>query len=248
MTWINRLRLLGGLILVLVIVAGATFVLNQRESQVTSRSASIKAVSYDVASDYSGTVISRTIEEGDTVVAGDALLRIQSATLLRAQEADGDVPVSGAYSVSDGGIITLRATQAGVVSTISAPVGGFVDSSVPLVIIDREGSLFTLAEFNLDPYDFARIEEAASVDVILPDRTRIPGTMSSIKVDTMGGKALATVEITSDLLVRGERGGLVSPGTPVTGVLYLRDDGPLSGVYESFLGFVEKIGLGSFLS
>ena len=48
MTWINRLRLLLGLVVVLVTVAGATVILNQRESQVASATASIQAHSYSI--------------------------------------------------------------------------------------------------------------------------------------------------------------------------------------------------------
>jgi len=246
MTWVNRLRLLAGLMGVLVIVAGATFVLNQREAQVSSVSASIEAVSYKVATDYSGTLMSRNVQVGDEVAAGDPLVRIQSATLLRALEIDGDVPVSSSYTVSSAGIITLRATEPGVVSSLDAQVGGFVDSGVPVVTIDFADSLFTRAEFLLDPYDFSRIEDGAAVDVVLPDRARVLARVASVKVVTVDGQASTTVEVTSDDFVRGDHAGLVSPGTPVSAVIHLRDDGPISGLLEAFYGFVEKIGLGSF--
>ena len=48
MTWINRLKLLTGLLVVLVTVAAATIILNQRESQVASSTASIQALSYSI--------------------------------------------------------------------------------------------------------------------------------------------------------------------------------------------------------
>ena len=67
MTWGNRFRLLGGLMLVLAIVGGATLVLNQRENQVASGSASLDAISYSVGSDYAGSVVAESVKAGDQV-------------------------------------------------------------------------------------------------------------------------------------------------------------------------------------
>ena len=84
MTWINRLKLLSGLLVVLVTVAAATIILNQRESQVASSSAYIQALSYSIGSDYPGTVVEQTVKQGDEVVQGQPLMTIQSPALTQA--------------------------------------------------------------------------------------------------------------------------------------------------------------------
>jgi multidrug resistance efflux pump len=82
MTWTNRFKLLGGMMVVIAIVAASTLILNRRESQVASTSASISAVSYSVGSDYAGTVTKQSVKEGDRVKKGDRLLTIRSTSLM----------------------------------------------------------------------------------------------------------------------------------------------------------------------
>ena len=243
MTWGNRFRLLLGLVVVVAIALGATLILSQRETQVASRSASIRAVSYTVGSDYAGTVISQKVRQGQTVSKGSPLLTIQSATLLRDLKSKGGVPKSRAYTVSTSGTLTLVATQPGVVSSIGAHVGGFVSAGTALASIDRRGSLTVLADFRLDPYDFARIDKGAKVDLILPNQQRITGEVARIDVTTIGGKANATVEVRSTQLVRGSHNDLIEPGTPVSANLHLRDNGPLAGLKETFIALLQQIGI-----
>lgn len=243
MTWGNRFRLLGGLLIVLAIVAGATLVLNQRENQVASGSASINAISYSVGSDYAGSVVSQAVKVGDRVRKGDPLMTIQSATLLRDLSSPKTVPVSAAYTVSKDGTLTLTATEPGVVSDIRAQVGGLVGAGQPLATINRTGPFFALAKFRVDSYDFARVEKGARVEIVLPNHQRVTGTVSDVKVQTVGGAADAAIKITSKDLIAGSHDGLVEPGTPVTAIMHLRDDGPLAGVKDSFFSLLEQIGI-----
>ena len=204
MTWGNRFRLLGGLLIVLAIVAGATLVLNQRENQVASGSASINAISYSVGSDYAGSVVSEAVKAGDKVKKGDPLMTIQSATLLRDLSSPKTVPVSAAYTVSKDGTLTLMATEPGVVSDIKAQVGGLVGAGQPLATIDRTGPFFVLAKFRVDSYDFARVEKGARVEIVLPNHQRVTGTVSDVKVQTVAGAADAAIKITSKDLIAGQ--------------------------------------------
>lgn len=243
MTWSNRLRLLGGFIFVLVIVASATFLLNQRESQATSSSASIESKSYTVGSDYPGSVVREYVEEGEEVQAGERLLTLQSAKLLRDIQGEAGAPESAAYTVTDDGTLTLIATESGVVSNLFAGVGGFVDAGEALATVDRADSLHVVAHFLLEPQDFARVENGAFVEVVLPDRSRVRGAVTDIRVETVRGKADVKIEVQSDEFVRSEPDGFTAPGTPVTAMLQLRDDGPLAGLRNSVLELLDRIGL-----
>ncbi len=243
MTWGNRFRLLGGLVLVFAIVAGATLVLNQRENQVASGSAALEAISYSVGSDYSGSVIASTVMAGDQVRKGDPLMTIQSASLLRDLASPKTSPVSAAYTTSTDGTLTLRATEPGIVSSVKAQVGGLVGAGQPLATIDRSGPLFVLAKFRVDSYDFARIQKNARVEIVLPNHSRVVGVVSEVKVQTVAGQADAEIKVTSKSLITGSNNGLVEPGTPVTAILHLRDDGPLAGLKDSFFSLLEQIGI-----
>ena len=100
-----------------------------------------------------------------------------------------------------------------------------------------------LAKFRVDSYDFARIQKNARVEIVLPNHKRIPGVVSDVKVQTVGGAADAAIKVTSTDLVAGSNDGLVEPGTPVTAILHLRDNGPLAGVKNSFFSLLEQIGI-----
>jgi len=247
MTWTNRFKLLGGMMVVIAIVAAATLILNRRESQVASTSAAISAVSYSVGSDYAGTVTKQSVKQGDKVKKGDPLLTIQSSSFMNyistlAAEKKS-LPTSTAYTVGDNGTLTLIATQPGVVSRVRASVGGFVGAGDTLATIDRSGSLYTLAKFKLDPYDFSRIEKGAQVEIVLPNTQRVLGKVSVVRVSTVRGQANAEVEVSSRGLDFGGHDGLVEPGTPVTALMHLKDDGPLSGVAYAFRTLLLQVGL-----
>lgn len=243
MTWANRFRLFFGFIVVVVVVLACTLILSQRETEVDSRSASVKATTYSVGADYAGTVTAQKVNRGDTVKTGQPLLTIQSATLAAALAVKTKVPTSTAYTVTAPGSITLLATEPGIVSDIGAHVGGFVSAGSALASIDRTGSLYVLADFHLDPYDFSRVQKGAKVDLVLPNQQMLSGTVSRITVATVGGKADVSIEVRSTGLVRGTHSGLVAPGTPIIATLHLRPDGLLGGLRESILGLLRKVGL-----
>lgn len=243
MTWINRFKLLGGFLAVLVVVAGLTLVFNQRQSQVASSSASIEAKRYPVGIDYGGTVTTAEVENGDRVAAGDTLFTLQSPSL-EADLAQGLItPETVAYSVGDNGVITLTAAVAGTVSDISTESGSFVQAGQVLATIDESGSLFVAAEYELTPRDYSRVEDGASVDILLPNQQVVSGTVMSIDVETSNGRAESTVLVESDGLAEGSYNGLVKRGTPVTATLLLRNDGVFAGVRDGVQDFMRKIGL-----
>jgi len=243
MTWTNRFKLVAGFLSVLVVVSGLTVVFNQRQSQVASSSASIEAKRYPVGIDYGGTVTTADVENGDRVKAGDTLFTLQSPSL-EADLAQGLFkPQTVAYTVGDDGLVTLTAAVAGTVSDLSTESGSFVQAGQVLANIDASGSLFVSAEYELSARDYARVEEGADVDILLPNQQVVSGTVTSIDVETSNGKAESTVLVESQGLVDGSYNGLVKRGTPVTATLLLRDDGVFAGVQDGMQDFMRKIGV-----
>lgn len=243
MTWLNRVKLMVGFVAVLAVVAVLTVIFNQRQGQVISASASIQAAEYPVGSDYGGTVLQRLVDEGETVTTGQALFTLQSPTLM-ADLAEGLVTADNvAYTVAEDGVLTLTASVDGTVTDISTERGSFVQAGQVLAVLDKSGSLFVSADFVLTSGDYARIEPGADVDIVLPNQTRLPGTLDALDVQTNDGRAETTARVVSDALVDGAASGLVAPGTPVTATLALRDDGPLDGVGDGLFTFLRTIGL-----
>jgi multidrug resistance efflux pump len=244
MTWANRIRLVIGLFAVLAIVLVCTLVLSVRQTEVTSASASVKALTYSVGSDFAGTVAELKVKEGDTVTKGEPLLTIQSAAVVTASAVKGGIPASPSYTVGKGGMLTLNATEAGVVEKLGVQAGGFVSAGSALATIDRAQSLYVQAKFHLDSYDFSRIQKGARVDLVMPDQRQVTGTVSQIRVTTTAdGTASAEVEVRTPQLKLGGDNGLGSPGTPVQATLRLRDDGPLGGLRVMFAQLLQKLHL-----
>jgi multidrug resistance efflux pump len=248
MTWSNRLRLVAGLLAVVLVCAALTLVMNRRLSQATSETATIRAESLGIGTDYAGTVTESLVDEGDEVTEGDPLFTVSSLTLQH-DLAIGLVSAdTKAYQVSEDGTITLVAPYDAVVTELSAREGAFVEAGSTIATLDRAGSLFVDAEVSLDPSDYARVRQGAPVTIVLPDQSEISGEVASVSVTNADDTAEATVEITSDALVdAGQDGaaqsGLLSPGTPVTASIELYDDGVLAGVNETFGQFLRKVGL-----
>ncbi|MET0933363.1 MAG: HlyD family secretion protein [Mycetocola sp.] len=243
MTWRSRIKLLVGLLGVLALVSVLTLVFTQRQTQVASNSASIQAEQFPVGIDYGGTVLERLVSDGDRVEAGDPLFIVLSTTL-QADLAEGLLkPETIAYSVTADGAITLTASVAGTVHDVSTERGSFVQAGQVLATIDRAGSLYVAAEYELTSGDYARIDEGAAVEVFLPDNQRITGRATSVTVTTTEGKATTSVTVTSDQLVDGGHHGLMARGTPVGATLQLRDDGILAGVSDGLFDFLRKIGV-----
>jgi multidrug resistance efflux pump len=243
MTWRTRLKLFIGTLVVVALVAGMTLIFNQRQTQVASASASIDATRYPVGIDYGGTVTQTFVAEGDRVAAGDELFTIQSPSL-EADLAQGLVSAATvAYTVDDDGLITLTAAVAGTISDITTETGSFAQAGQVLATLDESGSLFVTAEYTLSARDYSRIEDGATVEILLPNQQTVTGTVDRISVETSNGEAESTIVVKSDGLVDGAFNGLVTRGTPVTATLQLRDDGIFAGVQDGIDDFIRKIGL-----
>ena len=81
MTWLNRFKMILGIVGVIVIVAGLTVVFNQRQSQVTTATAALVAEQYPVGTDYGAVMLNRLVYDDDIVAAGDVLFILQSPSL-----------------------------------------------------------------------------------------------------------------------------------------------------------------------
>lgn len=241
MTWANRLKLFAGLVLVLLLTAGATLVFNQRQMHVMSTSAQIAAQHHTVGTDYGGIVEDSFVSEGDSVTEGQRMFVVRSLQLER-DIANGFV-IPGQNSVHSDGTLVIRASTDGVVSTIDPTEGSYVAPGSVLATIDANGSLFATALFILTPRDFARIEDGAPVDLRLPDNTAFSGMVTDLTVETIDGQAHVTAVVRSDGLASAEPAPLIKPGTPLDASLSLRSDGPLAGLHDALSDFARKIGL-----
>ena len=244
MTWTNRFRLLGGLLGVIALVAVLTIVFNQRQTQAQSATGTISTDAYDVGAGYGGTVTKQYVKENDSVAVGEKLFTMQSPQLQSDIANDIEVKSTGAYDVNaKKGTITYKATVAGQVDSLAAKLGTTMTGGQTFAKITVTGSQYVLAQYLLTPREYERVQQGASVEVLLPNNEKISGTVSNIKVSTDRGNAATELRVDSPQLSDVALSTLTKDGTPVVATVRLRDDGPLAGVSDGVFTFLRQIGL-----
>lgn len=241
MTAVARLRLLLGLLLVLAAVAALTVHLDRAQARVASTEASIGTLTYDVGTSYAGLVVEQPVAVGDTVAEGDTLVVVDSAALRQDVAAGLVDPDTSAATIDASGLLTVTATGDGIVADLRTTTGSFVQAGAVLATVERAGTLFVTAQYELSPEQYARMEDDAAVTVALPDGTRIEGEVTDVTVQSSGGVAQAVVTVGSARLVRGAADGLVAPGTPVDAELHLRRSGVVSAVTDEVTASVHTL-------
>ncbi len=244
MTWTNRLRLFGGMILVLGIVAALVLVFNQRQSQVLSESAHIATDQASVGAAYGGVVTKQYAHEGDTVKRGQDLFTVVSPVVRQDSRQGVHVASTQAFDVNtSASTVTYKALATGQLTDVTAPEGGYIQGGGDLATIESVGAQYAVADFVLSPQDYARIQHGARVELLLPNDKTVVGKVKDVSVKTKDGNALTQVLVDSSALHDPTLARLTHPGTPVTATLSLRDDGFLAGPSDAFMGFLRKIGL-----
>ena len=113
----NRRRIVPVLILVAVITAGALWYLNRPSDTAgaTTGSGTIEATSVTLAPELAGRVAEVLVEEGDSVKAGDALVRLDGSTLeaQRGQAVAAAAAAQANASAADAEVALLQAGPSG---------------------------------------------------------------------------------------------------------------------------------------
>lgn len=244
MTWGNRFRLTAGILVVLIACGALTLVVNQRERQAVSSNATVKAVQFQVGSDYGGIMVDQLVDPGDAVDEGERLFTVSSFALQK-DLANGLDPVSTeAYDVDpETGLVTYLASSDGELENFDARQGGYVPGGATVAVITQDDTAFVEAQFRLQPVDYARIVAGGRADVELPNRQVLSGTVSAVSVETADGIAYATVQIDVPELRSDDYARFSHPGSPVAVTLTLQDDGLLAGPTDVLLQFLHRVGV-----
>lgn len=244
MTWTNRLRLFGGMFVVLVLVAVLTLVFNQRQAQALSVNGQVVADQYSVGAVYGGVVLHQDAHQGDTVKKGDKLFTVVSTTLQQDVSNGLDPASTEAFDVDKKtSEVTYKALADGLLADVAVKEGGFVQNGADLATITAVNTQYAVADFVLSPRDYERIQKGGSVSLLLPDNESVLGTVSAVSVKAEAGKALTKVTVQSKDLRAPGLAELTHPGTPVSATLHLRDDGPLAGPTDALTAFLLQIGI-----
>lgn len=243
MTWRNRLRLWGGLVMVVAVVSALTLVVNQRSRQAFSSNAQVAADRSTVGSEYGGVVVQQHAEKGDEVERGQELFTISSLDLQR-DLANGLQPVSTrSYRVdAASGRVTFLAPMAGTLTDLKAEQDTFLAAG-DMATVTAGGTQFVTAQFRLTPDQYGRIRIGGAARIELPTRSRLSATVSNVSVQTSEGVAVTTVDLSVPRLESESLTSLNQPGSPVSVTLTLADSGVLAGPTDSLLDFLHRVGV-----
>jgi hypothetical protein len=246
MSWLNRLKLFSGIIVVLIIVGLLTILFNQRQNQIASVAAYVDSPRSVLASPYAGTVTDQKHGPGDAVSVGDELFTITS-TNLKDMAALGVKPTNTeSYKTDlDTGTITFYATSDGYLDNFTAFLGSSVNGTERLTEIVSSKNKTVVARFFLNPADYGRIEPNGRVVIHLTNGQAVEGQVMSVNIsnDEKEGRTVTAVTVSSEGLQHESLDLLTRRNTPVSAVLSLRDDGPLAGPTQALQEFLVKIGL-----
>ncbi|MCL6423131.1 efflux RND transporter periplasmic adaptor subunit [Brachybacterium sp. JHP9] len=244
MTWSNRFRLLGSAILLLAVLAFLILVFTQRQAHVQSTTAVIEQPRFVIGAQYTGIVTDQQVELGDTVTAGQVLFTLSSPALL-ADAANGVEPSSDiATDINPAeGTVVYKATADGTITELNAIQGGYIIGSTPLATIVQSTPRTVMADFQLSPRDYGRLEQGAKATILLPDNTTVTGEVVSAQVTTEEGQAFTEARIISKELDESDLTLLATDGAPVIVTVQLRSEGFLAGPADAMMDFLQKIGL-----
>ncbi|MES2876300.1 MAG: HlyD family efflux transporter periplasmic adaptor subunit [Patescibacteria group bacterium] len=214
MRFFARLRLLIGIILVVVLVGGLFIYLNYAMSVVSSRSASLQADMNAVSVEYGGVIKKQYVEVGTAVQKDDPLFELTSSELSEALRTDRISTESLLFDVTGTGDILLRASNSGILGQVNFAEGAFVPARSPIATIAIDDSTYVTAKYSLQAPDYARINRNNTVDVTLPDNTRLNAKVFDIALEQNGDKVFTIVKARFDKTV--DISPIFSAGTPVS--------------------------------
>ena len=244
MTWTNRFRLWLSIIVSFVIIFLLVLVFNQRQHTIQSSSATIKAPSVQVASNYGGIIVKRYVTVGQKVKVGDPLFDVSSVSLQQDLANRVKIASTDALAIdSSKGMLTYKATTTGTVTQVNAEEGSYLGATQPLAVITSDTGRIVEAQFLLTPREYALVEKGAQVTLRLPDNSSITGVVDSALVATQQGQAVVTLRITSKDLDARNINLLATDGAPVSAVVRLRDEGYLAGPTDALRALLRKVGL-----
>lgn len=244
MSIINHIKLWGGILVTLVLMAALTLLFNQRQQQVVSDVARVDAPVSTVGSSYGGVVTEVLISEGEAATVGQPLFEVTSSSLQEAYSLGARPESNEAFDLDPAsGRVIYKSVTDGFITNVNAAHGSYVNDGESLATIVSDDDRSVLATYTLSPLDYGRVDVGGAVEILLPNNTKLDGEVAGVQVTSSNGDTVSEVRVVSQELNSADLGTLGQRGTPVQVTMPLRDDGFLAGPTDAVLSFLTKIGL-----
>lgn len=233
----TRIRFFIGIIIVLGIIAALFIYLNYTMSRASSTDARLEADSYVVGMDYSGTIISQSIQPGSRVEKGQELFVINSSGLREALLNEQIQSSSLSFKLDEQNNAILTANADGIVKQIDYQAGAFAPGNSTLAVITKPSSTFVTATYQLSPPDYRRINRDSKLIITLPDNEVIHASIQDIQLTNSESNLKVDTVVRAELERMPNSSSIFTDGTPVKAVLELDNN----TWYQTLTDQVKKI-------
>lgn len=213
-------RLIIGIILLALLCFGLYLYLNNNRTVVAATSAQLETKTYDVGTPFSGQITSQFVHEGDEVTAGEKLFYIQSAAFSSANASPDTFNHLNLPETKNGEII-ITANRAGTVKTIDETQGSFIPANAPLATIAEPDDLRAVAKVQLDPGQYAAINNNSRLIVTLPTGQVVSAKITNINVASNQNQV--GIEVTAALKGANYNSRKLIDGAPVSASLKITE-------------------------
>ncbi len=218
MNAIKRLKFVLYVIALAVVCFGLVVYENNTIASVGASSASLITPSYNVGSEYAGTIIHQYVNTGDSVKLGQKLFEIKSDQLTAAL-AGGQLKANNLNSMlaGDGGVI-LTAQHDGIISEIDFLEGSFVGAGKSVAVIKGLNGVSVRANFELSSPQYSKLLPSTPIQVRFAGQT-VDAKITGISQQSINGHTITIVTAGLPSLTASQT--IYSAGTPVTAHLIL---------------------------
>ncbi|HEU4515576.1 MAG TPA: HlyD family efflux transporter periplasmic adaptor subunit [Nocardioidaceae bacterium] len=239
MTFLNRVKYLFGMLLVLGLVGILLLHLNTQIGTVHGDTATLKTRSYSVGTDYPGVLVREYVEVGDRVEEGQPMYVVKSQQLNR-DISNGVVnPRTSPYEIRNKNEMVVRANAPGKVVEVGYIEGSLTPVNAVLAEVEADDTTQVEADFLLTPEEYVLIRKADEVRVTLPSQRQVDATITDVSVQTDGDRAQTRVQAVAPELTNE---GLFTSGTPLEVEVQLRDNGLLHSAEQAIRGLFTPSG------
>lgn len=197
MTGQAKRRLIVGLIFLGILCFALFLYFNSTQAEVRANSAHLSTETYDVGTSYSGEVTKSFVSVGDHVSSGQKMFYIKSAQLQTALKQPGASASQLGISLNSDGEIVINASKSGTVQTVKTSQGSFVAADSVLATVAQAKNLQAVANFNLSPDQYSKIDKKTRLVVTLPSGKVVIVPVQNLQIVTQNSQVVA--EVTSNL-------------------------------------------------
>ncbi|WP_181073447.1 biotin/lipoyl-binding protein [Rathayibacter sp. AY1A3] len=223
MTALRWLGFLASCALALGVAAAGLVYANNSSLTVRAASAQLVTDEYSLGTPYAGTIQDLTISRGDAVEKGDVLFSLQSTVLESDMQTRTFTSADVGYRIEEGGLMVFTAALDGVVTSVDAEIGSFVEEDQMIAVVAISDSIHLESEFVLGARDYSRVPIGGTVAVAMPDGTTVDAEIYDVEVERFHeGRATTVIRARTDEITTQD---YTVVGAPVAAEVRLRDDG-----------------------